>query len=133
MAVCLQDLPAHLGFRQGGGQAGPCGQGIAGERPVLPIAEAEADAAAAEGCGSVLRQFHHIRPAESPGKLHLPQQHAAQDQVLGHHHLRLGAHPGAELSVDQQEPHHGAGERRQSHHAAKQLPEKTQRLYPSNR
>ena len=129
----LQDFPAQLGLRQRGGQAGDSGQGAAGECMSRSVAEERTGAAAAEGGSRVLGQLGRIRLTEAVGKLHLPQQHAAQDDVLGHHGIGLSLQPGAELSVDHQEAADGAGQGRDGHHAAKQFPEKAQAPHPSNR
>lgn len=86
-----------------------------------------------QGGGGLIGQTGKVFLAGTVGKLHLPQQHAAQNQVFRHRKIRLGAETGTELAVNEQKAADGTGQSGHGHHAAKQLPEKTQAPHSSNR
>ena len=128
-----QNLPAQLPIPQGRDQVGFSIQMAAGQKLPHLIAETEAKVIPVLGDSPVLYQTHGFILVRAAGKLHLAQQCAAQKGILRGHQLRLGIQPGAELPVDQDKASDGAGQGRNGHHAAKQLPEKAHRPHPPNR
>ena len=86
-----------------------------------------------QGGGGLIGQAGDVFLAETVGKLHLPQQHPAQNQVLRHRNICLGGESGTKLAVNEQKAADGTGQSSHGHHTAKQLPEKTQAPHSSNR
>ena len=121
--VGLQELPALPLRSQGLGQAALHRQAAAGQGLSLAVRQAERDPPLFRRGKGLLRQADRRRLVEPSGKLQLPQERAAQQGILRHRRLRPGVQSGAELPVDQDEAPQGAGQRRDHHHAAKQLPE----------